>query len=273
MKKICWLLVCILLIGELLTPLTVSAEEGNQIQTVTDSISGADAISQINVSDTFILNPVFEGKIDEATVKAEIEEIKNNPYAISLMAEDSDCATVAEAQDYLREMMVNRLNTITFTVPYDVYENTDGIFNIIWNGALAHSENCSGQEGDALYFSWTGCSMSASGSSAGMALTYTVTYDTTLEQEMEMTEALEKIYVQMDIDSASEYEQVKAIYNYICDSVDYDYTYEKHAAYDAVMTGESVCEGYAMLFYRMCKDYNLSVRMISGNNGGHVGIS
>ena len=271
-KKLSWLLVLSLLLGCISDPLTVSAEENSQTQQISSTVAESDTVSEISVPDTFILNPVFNGKVDEADVKAEIEEIQNNAYAVSFLAEDSYCSTIEEAQVYVREMMVNRINTITFDLPYELYANTDDIFYVIWDGALAHSESCSGLEGDALYFSWTGCKMSASGSSLSMTFTYTVTYDTTLEQEEQMTEALAAIYTALNIDNASEYEKVKAIYNYICDNVDYDYTYVKHAAYDAVMTGEAVCEGYAMLFYRMCKDYDLSVRMIAGtgNGGAHA---
>lgn len=61
--------------------------------------------------------------------------------------------------------------------------------------------------------------------------------------------------------------------------MDYDYdglsdssNTVKYTAYGALCNGKAVCNGYAVLFYRMCKEAGLSVRIISGtaNGGSHA---
>ena len=83
----------------------------------------------------------------------------------------------------------------------------------------------------------------------------------------------------MNLDGKTEAEKVVAIHNYICDHVDYDYdglsdsnNTVKYTAYGALCNGKAVCNGYAVLFYRMCKEAGLSVRIISGtsNGGSHA---
>ena len=77
----------------------------------------------------------------------------------------------------------------------------------------------------------------------------------------------------LDLDTKSEYEKVKAIYDYIASHVTYDEdnlgndSYKlKHTAYAALVNGTSVCQGYATLFYRMCLAAGLDARVITGSD-------
>ena len=83
----------------------------------------------------------------------------------------------------------------------------------------------------------------------------------------------------MALSGKSDYEKVKAIHDYICDTVNYDYTnledknYTlKYTAYAALCNNTAVCQGYAVAFYRMCKEIGLPVRIITGtgNDAAHA---
>ena len=113
-------------------------------------------------------------------------------------------------------------------------------------------------------------------SSSTLAMTFTVytgvTYYTTPEQEAEETAYLNNVLESLELDSKTEYGKVKAIYDFICSHVTYDFdnlddnSYMlKHTSYAALINGTSVCQGYATLFYRMALEAGLDARVITGS--------
>ena len=73
----------------------------------------------------------------------------------------------------------------------------------------------------------------------------------------------------------SKYEKIKVIHDWICGNVSYDYdhlndeTYlRKHSAAAALLDGTAVCQGFALLFYRLCLECGVDARYISGDAGG-----
>ena len=138
--------------------------------------------------------------------------------------------------------------------------------------------NCNPTEGD--YARWHCAEMKYSGSSSGNRITFTtkISYYTTKAQEDALTSKLNQVMKSLDLGTKTEYQKVKAIYDYIAHHVVYDYTnlnnesYKlKYTAYAALINGTSVCQGYANLFYRMCLMAGLDVRIITG--GDNPGVS
>ena len=79
---------------------------------------------------------------------------------------------------------------------------------------------------------------------------------------------------ELQLNGLSEAKKITKIHDYICNHVDYEYNSKEeqiYTAYGALCTGKAVCQGYAVLFYRLCKEAGLSVRIISGtgNGGAH----
>ena len=95
-------------------------------------------------------------------------------------------------------------------------------------------------------------------------------YDATEHQKLDAE--ISKIIDGLNLDGKSEYQKVRAIYDYICDNVNYDFTYTKRSAYEAIFDGEVVCQGYATLFYIMCEEAGLNSDVVVGlgNGGGHA---
>lgn len=73
------------------------------------------------------------------------------------------------------------------------------------------------------------------------------------------------------IRNLTRYEKVRYIYDYICDNVEYDHNYIVHSdnpsfsAYGALMKHKAVCQGYSVLFYCLCKEAGVPVRVIEGD--------
>lgn len=149
----------------------------------------------------------------------------------------------------------------------------------IFTSAIAETGNS--YEGDAIGHAVKGYKASLNYSDNGtyyyMTLTYTFTYFHNAEQETELREAIDALKTELNIEDASDYEKVKAIYDYMCENITYDYdnleddTYLlKYSAYAALVNKTSVCEGYAVLFYRLAMEFGIDARVITGSSNGEL---
>ena len=199
---------------------------------------------------------------------------------VSVLSDDvMQLETEDALYEYLKEQVVARNSQITVSVPVEI-NNKIGPVSAM-TSAQEYTEACTGQEGDALKYGGIGYSVSTTSYSDATRVTYTyyMNYYTTAEQEKQLTSAVTSALASLNLDGKTEAEKVVAIHNYICDHVDYDYdglsdssNTVKYTAYGALCNGKAVCNGYAVLFYRMCKEAGLSVRIISGtaNGGSHA---
>lgn len=111
-------------------------------------------------------------------------------------------------------------------------------------------------------------------------ITYTMKYHSTAAQEAELTAALEPVMTSFGFTAQTpEYTKVKTIYDYICKNITYDYTnlnddtyMLKYTAYAALVNRTAVCQGYAVLLYRMLWEAGIPNRVVTGkgNGGDHA---
>ena len=169
--------------------------------------------------------------------------------------------------------MVSRETEINLNFPaswFDSYK--DELYWDLLYDAMKCDDSSTGQEGDALLYGYAGCNVSYS--TAGY-IKYTMAYHSNAEQEAKLTEAVAAAMAKLQLNGLSEAKKITKIHDYICNHVNYAYnsTEEQiYTAYGALCTGKAVCQGYAVLFYRLCKEAGLSVRIISGtgNGGAHA---
>ena len=90
-----------------------------------------------------------------------------------------------------------------------------------------------------------------------------------------MDQAVADLLSSLDLSSKTDYQKIKAIYDYICSNITYDYDnlYDdsytlKHSSYAALINKKAVCQGYASLFYRLALEAGIDARVISGDSGG-----
>lgn len=102
-----------------------------------------------------------------------------------------------------------------------------------------------------------------------------VSYYTTAAQEQELTEAVDALVASFGFTAeTTEREKADTIYAWLCQNVTYDYEnlndetyYLKFTAYAALLYKSAVCEGYAVLFYRLAEECGLDARVIAGTAG------
>lgn len=223
------------------------------------------------VSEVYI-NPLYNDVITEGDLT------EGDPYVAAPLSE-VEYVSEEEAAPLLREQVKERIETVKvcfITTRSDFSQLKDDV----WNDGLSHTKNPI--EGDYLKWQYAGYSWTTEGSyKLGgiyyLTYTYTVTYYTTATQEAEMDSAVASLVGELGLrdSSKSDFEKIKAIYGYICDTVKYDYTnlndntYKlKYTAYAALFNKTAVCQGYAILFYRLALESGIDARLIAGEGGG-----
>ena len=173
------------------------------------------------------------------------------------------------AVSYLRKQMVSRETEINLNFPESWFtSHKDGLYWDLLYDAMKCDDSSTGQEGDALLYGYAGCNVSYS--TAGY-IKYTMSYHSDAEQEAKLTAAVAEAMTTLQLNGLSEAKKIIKIHDYICNHVDYAYNSKEeqiYTAYGALCTGKAVCQGYAVLFYRLCREAGLSVRIISGTGNG-----
>ncbi|MGE9975804.1 transglutaminase domain-containing protein [Coprococcus catus] len=226
-----------------------------------------------SISETFT-NPLYADRLPEPNRKR-----SNRVESASTYAKAKYTTSEEEVVAQIREAMTKRQESID--IYYKVPEYKNGMVTELVKKAMVHTGKP--KEGDYIF--WQFENVDANGGyytdSEGMCcieVTYTITYFTNAEQEAAFDKRLEEVLEELDAADQNDYQKIKAIYNYICTHVEYDTENQdddeyllKHTAYAALLDGKAVCQGYALLFYRMALELGVDNRLIpgTGNSDTH----
>ena len=248
----------------------VEASEVTTMESVKAS-SNQSEVTKPEENAIYAVNPLYEDVISIDDLKKKLDSSNDEQLfgaSTGQYFSDYDSAVL-----YLRKQMVSRETEINLNFPESWFtSHKDGLYWDLLYDAMKCDDSSTGQEGDALLYGYAGCNVSYS--TAGY-IKYTMAYHSNTEQEAKLTEAVAEAMTTLQLNGLSEAKKITKIHDYICNHVDYAYnsTEEQiYTAYGALCTGKAVCQGYAVLFYRLCKEAGLSVRIISGtgNGGAHA---
>ena len=182
----------------------------------------------------------------------------------------------------LRQQMVSRAAVINLYYHHDSVLTQavfDQLCDDLFAKAIAHTGV--GKEGDYILWNCQGYTVGATqeassqGSGYDVHITFTFTYLSDADQEAQMDQAVADLLSSLDLSSKTDYQKIKAIYDYICSNITYDYDnlYDdsytlKHSSYAALINKKAVCQGYASLFYRLALEGGIDARVISGDSNG-----
>ena len=219
----------------------------------------------------YMVNPLYEDVISIDDLKKKLDS--SNDVQLFAASTGQYFSDYDSAVSYLRKQMVSRETEITLNFPASWFDShKDELYWDLLYDAMKCDESSTGQDGDALIYGFAGCRLSYS--NAGY-IQYTMSYHSDAEQEAKLTAAVAEAMTTLQLNGLSEAKKIIKIHDYICNHVDYAYNSKEeqiYTAYGALCTGKAVCQGYAVLFYRLCKEAGLSVRIISGtgNGGAHA---
>lgn len=257
------------------------AEELPDTDTVTESVT-PEADDETDKSDKTVslealsagqVNPLYEGILDESdiTIPTAGDSVAKSASARSITYRKTIDAVATD----LRNQMEARKGTITLYYQTDSYDGTSQVLYDIFNAAMVHTGTPT--EGDYLQWHWQNWGATITGKKSSgvyyLTLIYKVKYYTTAAQETAVNTKVKDIIAYLDLNSGkSPYVKVRAIYDYICSNVSYDnanlnnsaYTL-KHSAYAAFINKKAVCQGYALMFYRLALEAGIDTRIIAGD--------
>lgn len=110
---------------------------------------------------------------------------------------------------------------------------------------------------------------------------YTATYYSTTAQEKALDTKVAQILGSLSLNGKSDYEKIKAIYDYVCQNVRYseylfdpDYNPESpegrviYSTYGALVNNSAVCQGFAGAMYRLLLEAGIDNRIVAGDGHG-----
>lgn len=242
----------------------LAAEENNDVEAF---LPTTEAIYRIN--------PLYEGivSVDDLYRAGELKITKTavDNAAVKVTTQEEAAVMVKEG---LKRKDKNIYVYFDFVGTIDA-TTLVSIENSVFNNAMQHTGN--GSEGDYLKWGYSGMGMQIAydrkdGKTFG-TMTFYMTYYTTAEQEQSVTAKVNQIASSLGLSSKGEYEKILAVYEYVCNNVKYEYSSStmKYTCYNAAIKNSAVCQGYALLIYRLLNDSGVSCRFVAGNTstGGH----
>ena len=229
----------------------------------------AEEFIQIDPEDFFCINPFYRDAVNE-------EDLVSEPLFALLQEEQQEYVNTEEAVSLMKEHMLKR--DTDAEICWQGTEYYEDAAREIISGVFVHT-GVPG-EGDNLKLQYAGyhCSMSGyrSGDVYYMTFHYTLTYYTTAEQEEELDLAVEQFMEEENFTAyTSDYDKITAVYEYITETVSYDYDHQyddddklKYTAYAAMISHTAVCQGYANLLYRLALECGIDCRIITGTANG-----
>ena len=184
-----------------------------------------------------------------------------------------------EAAAELREAMKERESEVTVGVIQDV--DQESLKKLI-GGLLGEAVKHTGvpDEGDYINYQYGRYNGSAKTErvkgKTGVVLNYKLVYYDNAGQEKETAERADEIIESLDLDDKSDYEKLVAIHDWICDNVEYDSDGGndlRRTAYDALVNGKAVCQGYSNALYRLLLEAGVDNRIIFGNGVESSGVT
>lgn len=200
-----------------------------------------------------------------------------NPIHFSNLNQNSSEESKAAANVLLEPALTVKNNMVArnerFTVKIST-KRTDfqALVSEIFKLAVSEELAETSVEGDYLAWHYGGYSFSGSVSSNNgtyeCTFDFKVSYYTTAQQEQEVTTAVQNALEELDIEDLKDHDKCKAIYDFVCQVCNYDYSntpnnYTKFSAYGAIVNGMAVCQGYSTLLYRMLKEAGLNNKIVT----------
>lgn len=245
--------------------LPAEAATGNDTVDLTHELD----VEELSPTELVITNPNTEG----FTVVPEEDTTSLSSFIVPSIS-DTVYNGCEEATSAIRAMMASRVCSFSVSCYSD---SSSGAFDMRdYLQAHLFDETASSKEGDYLYWNLHKYNIQFDIAKAGEKYIVTsemeVEYLSNAAQEQEIDNivatALSSKGAVGSQGAKNKYEQVKAIYKFICDDFDYVMDDANHSTYSALGRHQTVCQGYATSLYRLCRDSGISSRVIASQTHG-----
>ena len=251
---------------------------------------GAAAEEYEILTDELEINPLYADVLSEEDLRS-AEDLYGDEAAIcSIDGESEETETFCSDEIVYYDSMeaaaasvydLLESHTAEITIYYEQEEPYyKGMATELFHAAFVHT----GVPTQGDYIRWAyggfttdGISYNQSGDYYRFTVNYIITWYTDAAQEAALSQKIDEILGELDLDNEPDYIKVMAIYGYLTEHVSYDYenvnddSYTlKYTAYAALIEGASVCQGYSMAMYRLCLASGIDCRAIKCRSMDHI---
>ncbi len=194
-----------------------------------------------------------------------------------------DAADLTDAVTILKQRMVARDHNFSIVVPSEQELTHEEVEDLV-KKTMVHTGVPN--EGDYIrnHFAYTRHTQSYE--NGATTIVFELGMKSTAEQERLVDAEVAYFMKNYPLDNRNLADKILSIYDYACDSITYDYArknnahtelyygeefdpliWTQHTAYGAFVEHAAVCEGYALLFYRLALEHGIDARVIEGDAG------
>lgn len=98
----------------------------------------------------------------------------------------------------------------------------------------------------------------------GTTVSFKIEWLESKEQTKTVKKKIDEIIEMYDVDHMSDYDKIKFVHDYIVKNVSYDKSERYFSAYEGLIGGETVCQGFSLLTYRMLTQAGVRCRYVVG---------
>ena len=207
-------------------------------------------------------------------LKADAKEVKKQ-MEVSGILQNGDLLTGKEERgiatfslkppDYegAKEAIKDGLNQVKTEINLKAYEIPVAEIGTVYSEVLNKNPKYF-YVGNTFYYSY---------SSDGLVVSLTVTYEGETNQVKEMADAYDQAVAKIlagTEDSWSNLEKALYVNDYLATHCQYDTTYSKYSAYNALVDQTAVCQGYALAFLECMNQLNVPCELVTSNSLNHA---
>ena len=216
---------------------------------------------------SFLFDEKVEAASNEPLIK--IEKLKMTQVSDRRFATLKKGANVSGKQAFIKEFAKNakqRKSTFSITcsswndVEPDVYDYLDTIDD------KKTSDDADFLKGGILELGWSGYTNSNGEAVVNCKLVYTEN----ASQVKKVNSKSKAILKKLKVSGMSDVAKVKVIHDYVVGLVTYDNSLKDHSAYGGLAASKhsTVCQGYALIMYKLLTDAGVPCHYVTGDAGG-----
>ena len=267
----------------------VIAEETAVISNNHSVVRSDEIQSAVDGDIMYSVNPMYDDEFDNVALselEARLASLGNTGFRALCEAEAVEYVTADELyKDYdklvkaLSEAMEARKTGASFYVSESLVKAKPSTYDFLLDlSDDAMSDDgitTSPKGGDYIVSHLKAWAFSGATNGNRYVMNFAFDYLSDAEQEKVVDTKVKAALDSMKLEGKDNYQKAKAIHDYITSHVSYKDTKTGicHTAYSAISNGYCVCQGYASLFYRMCREAGVPCRYTTGtaNSGSSVG--
>lgn len=178
-----------------------------------------------------------------------------------------------EVAEELRSAMVARNRIFEFEYSSDmtsVSKLSDYMVDFLLY-AISDEASVSCVDGDYIHYQWENIEVSyvRDDGNNQYIIGLAFSYRSAAWEEYELDREIKAYLSALDMSSYSDYELLKEFHDHILEICDYNYSdmdyYRNYTCAGVFLDGEAVCQGYALAFYRLCREAGFDVRIIQSD--------